>query len=105
MITLFVLLWLYTYCDSADTTFSKNKIRDEKVISGQGYKELQGWGEYAEGISLKDKTILYNDFSGGTRTNTCDKMSWTNASKPKNVYKNRCIRLWYFDKILSISIS
>ena len=96
MITLTVLLWLYTYCDSADTTFSKNKIKDEKEISGQGYKELQGWGEYAEGISLRDKTILCNDFSGGTRTNTCDKMSWTNAWKPKNVCKKLMYKVMVF---------
>ena len=70
MITLTGLLLLYTYCDSIYTTFSKNKIRDEKEISSQGWKELQGCGEYAKGISLREKTILCHDFSGGTRTKT-----------------------------------
>ena len=70
MITLIGLLWLYTYSGSTYTTFSKNKIRDEKEISSQGWKELQGWGEYVEGISLREKTILCHDFSGGTRTKT-----------------------------------
>ena len=39
------------------------------------------------GFLYRNGTILCHDFSGGTRTNTSDKISWTNASKPKNVYK------------------
>ena len=37
---------------------------------------------------FRDETILCHDFSGVTRTYTCDKISESDASKPKSVYEN-----------------
>ena len=75
----------------------------KRSVAARSYHELQGWRQCESGLLQRDGTILHHDFSDGTKTYICDKIS--ELCIKKSAYKADISDYhMYFSNTLSISI-
>ena len=80
IIMIVYMVWFYLY-----NILKRTKYRAKKDSSSYwDYKEVQGQGGYAKRDFLERCVMILVVVQEPKR----DKISWTNASKPKNAYKN-----------------
>ena len=76
MLTYHIITDAYRMYEFTYTAFSKGQnIEIKSSVVARGYHELPGWRQYECGFLQGNGTILYHDFSGGTKTYTSDKIS------------------------------
>ena len=99
IITIACIMYEFTY-----TAFSKGQnIEMKRSVAARSYHELQGWRQCESGLLQRDGTILHHDFSDGTKTYICDKISELCINK--SAYKADISGYHlYFSNTLSISI-
>ena len=99
IITIACIMYEFTY-----TAFSKGQnIEMKRSVAARSYHELQGWRQCESGLLQRDGTILHHDFSDGTKTYICDKIS--ELCIKKSAYKADISDYhMYFSNTLSISI-